>query len=60
MRSVENEMRYEDAVESRTPGHMCGEDDGKWAQCEETINLALAARTRLWDGIAGKIRERSG
>ena len=39
---------------------LCGEDDGKWAQCEETINLALAARTRLWDGIAGKIRERSG
>jgi Protein of unknown function (DUF3050) len=39
---------------------LCGEDDGKWAQSEETINLALAARTRLWDGIAGKIRERSG
>ena len=38
---------------------LCGEDDGKWAQCEETINLALAARTRLWDGILGKILERS-
>jgi hypothetical protein len=38
---------------------LCGEDDGKWAQCEETINLALAARTRLWDGISGKILERS-
>jgi hypothetical protein len=38
---------------------LCGEDDGKWAQCEETINLALAARTRLWDGIVGKILERS-
>jgi Protein of unknown function (DUF3050) len=38
---------------------LCGEDDGKWAQCEETINLAFAARTRLWDGILGKILERS-
>jgi hypothetical protein len=38
---------------------LCGEDDSKWAQCEETINLALLARTRLWDGISGKILERS-
>ena len=35
---------------------LCGDDDGKWAQCEETINLALAARVRLWDGISGKLR----
>jgi hypothetical protein len=38
---------------------LCGEDDGKWAQCEETVNLALAARMRLWEGILGKILERS-
>jgi Protein of unknown function (DUF3050) len=38
---------------------LCGDDNGKWAQCEETINLALAARTRLWDGILGRILERS-
>jgi len=38
---------------------LCGDDDDKWAECEETINLALAARTRLWDGILGKILERS-
>ena len=38
---------------------LCGEDDGKWAQAEETINLALAARARLWDGISGTILERS-
>ena len=37
---------------------LCGEDGTKWAQCEETINLALAARMRLWDGILGKILER--
>jgi len=38
---------------------LCGEDDNKWAQCEETINLALEARTRLWDGILEKVLERS-
>ena len=34
---------------------LCGDDEDKWAECEETINLALAARTRLWDGILGEI-----
>jgi hypothetical protein len=37
---------------------LCGEDADKWAQCEETINLALAARMQLWDGISRKILER--
>jgi hypothetical protein len=37
---------------------LCGDDDAKWAECQETINLAFAARLRLWDGILGKIRER--
>jgi hypothetical protein len=36
---------------------LCGDDEAKWQQCEETINLALAARTRLWDGISAKILE---
>lgn len=34
---------------------LCGEDDAKWARCEETVNLALTARLGLWDGILGKI-----
>lgn len=38
---------------------LCGDDGGKWTECEETINLALAARTRLWDGIFAAILERS-
>jgi hypothetical protein len=37
---------------------LCGDDEDKWAQCEETVNLALAARLRLWDGILRKILER--
>jgi len=36
---------------------LCGDDDAKWAECEETVNLALAARIRLWDGILGKSLE---
>jgi len=37
---------------------LCGEDDAKWADCAETINLALAARARLWDGILAAIGDR--
>ena len=39
---------------------LCGDDDEKWAACKETVNLAFAARLKLWDGILGTIRERSG
>jgi DUF3050 family protein len=38
---------------------LCGDDSEKWTQCEETINLALAARMTLWDGIVEKILEPS-
>lgn len=34
---------------------LCGYDNDKWRQCEETINFAFAARTKLWDGIIAKI-----
>jgi hypothetical protein len=37
---------------------LCGDDDAKWAECAETINLALVARARLWDGILAAIGER--
>ena len=36
---------------------LCGDDDAKWAECEEIINLAFAARLSLWDGILGRILE---
>ncbi len=36
---------------------LCGDDDAKWNECAETINLALAARTRLWDGILAAIQQ---
>ena len=37
---------------------LCGDDGAKWADCAETINLALAARARLWDGILAAIGDR--
>ena len=27
----------------------------KWRECEDTVNTALAARCRLWDGILAAI-----
>jgi hypothetical protein len=37
---------------------LCGDDPAKWAECADTVNLALAARVRLWDGILAAIGER--
>ena len=34
---------------------LCGDDQAKWAECADTINLALDARARLWDGILAAV-----
>jgi hypothetical protein len=36
---------------------LCGDDETKWSECADTINLALAARARLWDGILAAIED---
>jgi hypothetical protein len=38
---------------------LCGDDETKWAECRETIDRALAARTGLWNGISDAVAERS-
>jgi Protein of unknown function (DUF3050) len=38
---------------------LCGDDEDKWRECAQTVNAALAARTRLWDGILAAITERA-
>jgi hypothetical protein len=38
---------------------LCGEDDAKWAECADTVKLALVARARLWDGILAAIGDRA-
>ncbi len=37
---------------------LCGDDPAKWADCATTVNQALAARVRLWDGIHAAITQR--
>ncbi len=32
-----------------------GDDDAKWEECAQTVNRALEARVRLWDGIVSAI-----
>jgi hypothetical protein len=39
---------------------LCGDDAAKWQECAETVNRALAARARLWDGILAAIKEGRG
>jgi hypothetical protein len=34
---------------------LCGDDETKWQQAAETVNLALHARARFWDGILAAI-----
>jgi hypothetical protein len=38
---------------------LCGEDSAKWATCAGTVNRALAARARLWDGILAAIGDQA-
>jgi Protein of unknown function (DUF3050) len=35
---------------------LCADDDDKWRQCEETVNIALEARIELWNGICADIQ----
>jgi pyrroloquinoline quinone (PQQ) biosynthesis protein C len=30
---------------------LCGDDEARWEECANTVNVALEARIRLWDGI---------
>jgi hypothetical protein len=38
---------------------LCEDDEAKWAECARTVNLALAARARLWGAIANAIGEQA-
>ena len=37
---------------------LCGDDDDKWQECEYTVNAALEARCKLWDGVFAAIESR--
>ena len=38
---------------------LCGDDETRWEQCAQTVNLALDARYRFWTGILAAIRAKS-
>jgi hypothetical protein len=38
---------------------LCGADSGLWDECIETVNRALRARVRLWDGIVEALDARA-
>ncbi|MDG4810261.1 DUF3050 domain-containing protein [Micromonospora sp. WMMD1120] len=35
---------------------LCGDDDARWQECADTVNLALTARARLWDDILTAVK----
>jgi Protein of unknown function (DUF3050) len=39
---------------------LCDDDKGKWRECTHTASAALAARSRLWDGILTAITAERG
>jgi hypothetical protein len=39
---------------------LCGDDESRWRQCAETVNVALTARYQLWDGILAAIKAQTG
>jgi Protein of unknown function (DUF3050) len=39
---------------------LCGDDEARWAECEQTITTALRARIHFWDGILAAITPSAG
>jgi hypothetical protein len=57
-RHIEVDGEFHTPMAMQMVTDLCGDDDAKWAECAETINLALAARAKLWDGILAAIGDR--
>jgi Protein of unknown function (DUF3050) len=38
---------------------LCGDNDTKWRECAQTAEMALAARSQLWDGVLTAIKNES-
>jgi len=39
---------------------LCDDNDAKWEECARTVNVALHARYRLWDGILDAVKSNAG
>jgi len=38
---------------------LCGDDEAKWQECIDVINLALNARYELWEGVLAAIKAKA-
>jgi hypothetical protein len=50
-RHIEVDGEEHTAMAMQMLAGLCGDDEAKWRECAETANAAIAARSRLWDGI---------
>jgi hypothetical protein len=57
-RHIEVDGEFHTPMAMQMVTDLCGDDEGKWSECADTINLALAARAKLWSGILAKIDEK--
>jgi hypothetical protein len=57
-RHIEVDGEFHTPMAMQMVTDLCGDDDAKWNECADTINLALAARAKLWSGILTKIDEK--
>lgn len=57
-RHIEVDGEFHTPMAMQMVTDLCGDDENKWNECADTINLALAARAKLWSGILAKIDEK--
>lgn len=55
-RHIEVDGEHHTPMAMQMLADLCGDDDAKWQSCVDTVNIALAARARLWDDILVAIR----
>jgi hypothetical protein len=55
-RHIEVDGEQHTPMAMRMLADLCGDDEAKWRECADTVNLALDARTALWDGILRAVR----
>jgi len=53
-RHVQLDEEHHTPMALRMLTELCTEDDSKWQEAEQTVNLALNARIDLWDGVVNQ------
>jgi hypothetical protein len=58
-RHIEVDGEFHTPMAMQMVTDLCGDDEQKWQDAAETVNTALAARTRLWDSILSAVKNRA-